>query len=473
MKPLKEYEDTTLAINVEEIIKKSKGTRLFIYEATLHTPEENIGLWGLDGIETLYDYINNVHHMPKLKFNMGLGDYIYRLFPYRNNLEMTIRRIPMKEHGIKKNEKEKIQIKRWKVIFNPKNNPPVAGSDLQHIERETLNNTDMPEIQVELVDRHAEPLRVKYHSGIYQKKKIEDVIRATLAYEAKKVIVDGKPAVDALEMKKPDNKDEIEHIVFPSGTLLHQVPTILHDKIGVYIGGLGTYYQEYRDKKTWFVYPFYDEKAFDEADYRVIFYAIPQDRQAQLDMSYWEDDKTLKVVVTGQRLYSDSAELDQMNKGSGFRSPDAEAMMLKPHELDVKHPIANRSRLNTELIDHDRTDNLNYAPIMNSKQTANLYVRKTEVLSYQFAQVDFVWENADETLIYPGMPCKYHYLVRGEVKELKGRVLFKHVFSTRVDRQDVGVFRTVCRISIGVTPQKEFPTNEYIDRLKTERDHTE
>lgn len=44
-------------------------------------------------------------------------------------------------------------------------------------------------------------------------------------------------------------------------------------------------------------------------------------------------------------------------------------MMLKPHELDVKHPIANRSRLNTELVDHDRTDNLNYAPIMNSKQT--------------------------------------------------------------------------------------------------------
>lgn len=127
-------------------------------------------------------------------------------------------------------------------------------------------------------------------------------------------------------MKKPDNKDEIEHIVFPSGDTPSSSPDdpARQDR-RLHPGGLGTYYQEYRDKKTWFVYPFYDEKAFDEAIYRVIFYAIPQDRQAQLDMSYWEDDKTLKVVVTGQRLYSDSAELDQMNKARV-----SERRMLKP-----------------------------------------------------------------------------------------------------------------------------------------------
>jgi hypothetical protein len=276
-------------------------------------------------------------------------------------------------------------------------------------------------------------------------------------------LIDGKPSIDAIDMVEPDNKAKIANVIIPSGTRLSSVPTLLQEQIGLYNRGIGTYFQLYREKKTWFVYTLYDKDRFDKVEYKLILYAVPQEKLPQLDRSYWEDDKVLKVAVTAQRLYTDSAEIEMMNRGNGFRMADANAFMKKPIEINEEAPKAKRTSLNHEAVTKERDDGLDYAPIEVGGPSANPYMVKSRVLMQSFAQLDLVWENADDELIYPGMPCKYVYLSQGEVIEVKGQVLFAHVQTSRAEKQDVQAHRTTIRLGLAIEPHRDVPDNEYLD----------
>lgn len=455
------YEDTTLYLDVQKILKNSPGTHLFDYKGMIHTPVEDVGVWEIKELESERNYKANVGGITAIKFRVGLGDYVSRIYPHRYNLEFTLTKTPMAENGQKMKANEAVIVRRYKLIFNPDKNPPVGASDLQMIQTHEMNTVDMPELQVELLDRGLEPLRIKTTSGVFPKCDMERFIRATLGYESQQIRVDGKPVIDALDIVTPDNQDTIDHIVVPAGTHLSAVPTMVQESQGVYNGAIGTYFQEYRGKKTWFVYPLYNSSRFDKTEYKAIFYAAPQEKLPQIDRSYWEDGNILKIIVSAQRMYRDSAELSMMNLGSGYRMSEARSMMTKPCELTEDGPVANRSRLNHEVITKNRDDGVNYAP-MSDIPSSNPFMQRSRVMAHSTAQIDFVWENGNEDLLYPGMPCKYVYLSEGEPVSLKGTLLYAYAQTTSVQRKGSQAYKTMLRLSIACETQNKIPELEYI-----------
>lgn len=455
------YEDTTLYLDVKKVLKNSSGTHLYDYKGTIHTPVEDIGVWEIKELETERNYKGNIGGITAVKFRIGLGDYVSRVYPHRYNLEFTMVRKPISENGEKIKKNSPISVRRYKLIFNPDKNPPVGISDLQMIQTNEMNIVDMPELQVELLDRGLEPLRIKMTSGIFKNVTLESFIRATLGYESQQIRVDGKPILDALDVVTPDNKDVLEHINIPEGTHLSAVPTMVQESQGVYNAAMGTYYQEYLNKKTWFVFPLYDSSRFDKVERKVIFYAAPQEKLPQLDRSYWEDGKVLKVVVTAQRMYKDSAELSMMNLGSGYRMAEARSFMSKPCTLTEDGPIAERSKLNHEVVTRSRDDGVNYAP-RSQKSSSNPFIQRSRVLAHSTAQIDLLWENGDEELLYPGMPCKYIYLSQGEAVSLKGTLLYVYAQTTSTEKKEAQAYKTMIRLSIACEVQDKIPELEYI-----------
>lgn len=455
------YEDTTLYLDVQKIVKNSKGSHLYDYKGTIHTPVEDVGVWDIRELETERNYKGNIGGITAIKFRVGLGDYMSRIYPHRYNLEFTLVRKQVAENGGKIKSNVPIKVRRYKLIFNPDRNPPVAVSDLQMIQTHEMNLVDMPELQVELLDRGLEPLRIKMTSGIFHKQNVENYIRATLGHESQQIRVDGKPVLDALDIVPPDNVDIIDHINIPDGTHLSSVPTMIQESQGVYNGAIGTYYQDYMGKKTWFVYPLYAPKRFDEVERKAVFYAVPQDKLPQLDRSYWMDGNVLKIAVTAQRMYKDSAELSMMNMGSGYRMTEARSIMSKPCEITEDGPIANRSRLNHEVVTKTRDDGVNYAP-KTQGASSNPFMQRSTVLAHSTAQIDLVWENGDEELIYPGMPCKYVYLSQGEPISLKGTILYVFAQTTSTEKKGAQAYKTMLRLSIACEVQEKIPELEYI-----------
>jgi len=449
------FEDSTIWTEVKTIIGSEMVRVLYDYKGTIHTEKEDFPVWDLSSIETTRDYLTRVAESGKVIFRIGLGDYVRRFYPYRNNLEFTVKRYPLTESGENSNKKS-CTVFRYKAIFNPANNPPVGGSELENLATEDLNISEIVEVHLEIHNRSMEPLRIKTTGGSYTDKTVTELVKGLLAGESMKVLVDGKAAVEAFDMVTPDNSEKINCAVIPHGTRMTSIPTYVQETVGgIYNGGIGTFFQKYRGKNTWFVYPTYDVRRFDGKDRKAIFYGVPQDKLPQLDKSYKEDGNVLKVVASAQKRYTDSAEINYMNEGSGYRMADARAFMKKPVEIKNGVPMASRARLNHEVSIKDRSDGLNYAS--NEAPSSNPFSQRSKVLARSLGQIDLVWENADPELIYPGMPCKYIYMSHDKAISLKGVVLFVHSFTARVERQSTTAFRMTCRITIACEAQSKLP----------------
>lgn len=456
------WDRSPLALEVAEIFKNAESAS-YDYKGVLHTEKEDIGVWDLNPIEHYRDYKSLVGETSRITFKIGLGDYTNRLYPFRDNLEFTLRRVPLERGSFRRKVNNPITVTRYKAIFNPAHNPKVAGTDLQMNPSETLNINALVDVELELLDRSLEVLRVKSCSDVFAWQKGEDVIRSVLSQESQKIKVDGKPAVDAVDVFTADNKEAMPHIIVPDNVCLPDLPTTLQKDIGIYNGSIGTFFQHYRGKKTWFVYPLYNWDRFNMKGPKAIFYMVPQERYPGLDMTYSLEGDILKVACTAQHMYHDTAELSLMNKGSGVRVADGAAFMKKPARFKDGKIYADRAALNNENVAKIRKDGLNFAPRA-FNPSSNIFMQRSLVNENMMGQYDLVWENADDTLIFPGMPCKCVYLSQGQVVSTTGTILFVSGISSRIEKNSTQGFKTMLRISVACKMLDHIPDIAYDGR---------
>lgn len=442
-----QYDITSSPIwaEVQDIVASGKKPVKYRTQGMFHTEKEDIPVTKLVSVDIVRDYVNRVGDHIQVEFMMPLGEYVSRLYPYRTNLEFSVKKTLLNETDGTYDPDGSVDTLRYKAVFLVDKNPVVSGSDVESVDTETLNLKGMVNVKLQLMDRSLEPLRIKTVYGVYRGVAPKKLIYALLGGESAKVKVDGKTAVDGIDIVEPDNTSAREHVVIPSGTPITSLPTFLQEKAGgVYTTGIGTYLQTFQNKKLWFVYPLFNTKRFDKSqDNRLIVYAVPKGRMDGLDRTYSQDGTILKVVVTSEKSYQDSADIDYINKGSGFRMADARAFMKKPAVLSEDGPKGNRARMNFEVAAEDRKDGLNYAPVV-SGPSSNPYKEYSRVTGRNIARISVNWENANPDLIYPGMPCKYVFMDQGEMVELTGTVGFIHSLEALQGSSIVStVYRTV------------------------------
>lgn len=440
-------QNTPVWLDVRKIVNDSNPSPVYNYTATLHM--EKIELEAIDilTIDLIRDYVTKIADTIRIQLRISLGDYIYKLYPNRHNLEITITRSLISDDNLTRAK----QSDRYKAVFIPNRNQHFNLSSLESIDEFSLNNRPPVIVEFQLLDRTLEPLRTKTLSGVFSKVDIETLIRAILAGESAKITVDGKPGIDALDVVEPHNKDIIQQIVFPNQTPVLSVPTYIQENHkGVYNTGIGTYFQKYNDKRTWFIYPLYSLDRFANTKRKLVIYAINGRQFSSVDRTYSLENNVLKIITTGERMYVDDAEVSMMEEGIGFRQVTADEIINTPFIDDQENgPIGDRNKINTEVIFKDRKDGLNYAPMSKRMIANNLFAECSNISVRLGSRLDLTWYNSDPDLIYPGMPCKYFYLTDDKIKEANGVVLFTQTLIGNVNpSQPIDVFTNTSSIVI-------------------------
>lgn len=421
------FEQTSIWLDVKKIFNSEAKHTKYEITGVLHTKDEDIEVAKVISLDVVRDYVTNIGDIRWIEFILPLGDYAKRLYPYANNLEFTIFKREVEENsGVVRYNKQKT-FTRYKAVFDPSLNPQVRGAEYDQVNIETLNRKDIVNVKLQLIQRALEPLRVKTTGGIYQSISHEKLLHAVLGNESSKVTVDGKKAVDGINMVKPDNTSVIKQVVIPDNLFITDLPTFLHTRMGgIYNAGIGTYLQTYKDNTYWFIYPLYKPERFNENLPKMVFYAVPRNRYMNVERTYRVDNYVTHVAITGERRYSDSAEKEYMDSGVGFRMADARAFMKKPVEITEDGPVGKRSQLNHEVGVMDRADGLNFASPSSSGISGNPYVEYSKLLSKKGGQLLLEWQNSNPDLIYPGMPCKFFLTENDSIVEIKGVILFAH-----------------------------------------------
>jgi hypothetical protein len=121
-----DFERSSMWSDVEDVIHSTSPQPIYDYKALVHTVKEDIEVWDLFSIETVRDYATKIADSPKILFKIGLGDYVNRLFPYRENLEVTIRKIPLKGNGEERSEKRPVVVTRSEDTISGQSSGAVA-----------------------------------------------------------------------------------------------------------------------------------------------------------------------------------------------------------------------------------------------------------------------------------------------------------------------------------------------------------
>lgn len=443
-------ESTPIWSDVQDILNSNFTSIDEEIKILIHTEKEDFTVIKLLSLDISRNYNSHIGDVIFIDFVIGLGDYVYRLLPYIENMEVSIKTVKLTPIANKKKTDTKIIVDRYKALFDYKSNPNFSIGEMKRIDSETLNKADLVTVKLQLLDRSVETFRIKQVRGIYSNVTQHQLLHSLISGESRKILIDGKPCLDALDIKEPSNTQKRAHVVIQDGVNLASLPTYLQEKEGgVYNAGIGSYIQRYDNKKTMFVFPLYDVNRFDTKDVRCIFYIIPKNKLPGVEKTILRKGDTYHILITNDVKIKDAAEIDLMESGVGFRMSDAKAFMKKPVQITEDGPVALRSNLNYEVSLFDRGDGLNYAPVSKDHISSNPFTKYSQILLKTLSRIDMAWENADCSIIYPGMPCMVTMMDNDKLVKIKGIIQGTHSFKNLQGTAVTGrVYKTIAGITV-------------------------
>ena len=381
--------------------------------ATIHTEKMDILIPKLRSIDVRREYQSAIGDEMYLKGIVGFGDYVKDIYPYRNNLEISLRYMPVNMGGEYKGIDD-IPSTRYKAIFLAEENPTIDTNDYLNVDRHTLNVKSIEEISFQLVDRSLEPLRVMTCGGVYKDTSNADIVSSITADVSTQADIEGSPAIDAIDIIEADNQDTRETTIIPQETLLIDLPAYIQNKEGgLYNAGVGNYLQTYNNKTTWFIYPLYNNKRFESSEpdkAKLVIYAVPSARFFSATRTYKVDGNIIYILGGCERVTKDDGESRAMSDGIGFKNTDANAIMEKPITITDDGPEASRRQLTTEVKFKEKEDGIDLTPVSESKVSSNLFKESSKVVLKTGMPLVVEWPYGDPNLLYPAMPIKFVYI---------------------------------------------------------------
>lgn len=443
--------NSALGKEIQAIYDEKKPLERYYYIAELHSEKDTIPVVKVLEMDVHKDFVSNFTDYVSVKVRFTQGVWAKLVAPFKNNLEMSIYRArigktntdaetstetasPTESDTPPTDGHSELVFERLKVVFLPLKTQNITSVDDDLKSQVSLDHGDFQDVQLQLFNRFAEPLRIKTIGGVFRNFQIAPFLRAVMSAESNKIIVDGKPILEVMDVyEKTINKDPVKNWVIPHNTLLRNLAHDLHNEgPGLYSAGSNSYFTIINKKRTWMIYPCYDTTRFNDDLERFVFYDVPSGLQTT-EHTWRREGKITYVLITDRSAYVEDGEGAMMDKGVGMRMTDARPFMLKPVKMTKDGPEGVRNQLNHEVIQKDRIDNLNYAPSSTDKISVNSLKAYSDVTRRLGATYQFTWDHGDIDLIQPNMPCKVVFLEQNSIQEVYGVIIKAHGFTSLLE----------------------------------------
>lgn len=419
-----QIEDSVLGPEIAKIIgNKNAGIKTAVNKIIVHTVQLDIPITMIESIETYSDYNTNIGDYILATFMMPMGDYVKDVYPFRDNLEITITKLL---NGI--------QLKtRFKFVIT-NNLGGMTASRYTNSTREELNKMEHARIEGQCVDRLVEVLRLQQVSGVYKNSNVKDLIHSAMLTTIGKIKINDTPVPVNLTVMEPDNNVEYNNIRIPTGTSILDLPSYLQAiDYGVYNGNIGTYVKRTNctnpnnptclnnNGYDVFVYPLYNDTAFDKVTKKLIVYAVNSVKFEMVENTYLVDGDIVKIIAGGSTRTLDNAENNMIDKGIGYVQTDPNLILERSTKITVDGVVVDTNNVNSASIAKNRLDGGN--GVQHISVASNMYPYRSDTLKASMMIVQLQWNYSNPELIYPGMPVMYIYLDNSNgIIKLKGTV---------------------------------------------------
>lgn len=420
---------------IQDITKNGSEAKYLGIVGILHTEKKDINIVKSRYLDIKRDYASSIGDEVYYEAMVGLGDYVKDIYPFKDNLEVTIKLIPIQFTNEAYDENAEIPSIRYKALFLSAENQKIDGSDYKHVDAFTLNVKSVTLLKLQLLDRAMEPLRVLTCGGIFKKTSNGDLVSSAMGNVSGLAEIEGSPVIDSIDIVPPDNEKERETTIIPQETKIIDLPTYIQQKEGgLYNAGVGNYLQTYNNLVTWFIYPLYNNKRFESTSSdkrKLIIYSVPSSKYFASTRTFKEDGNIIYILGTCEKVMNDDAETRQSDKGRGFKIADADSILEKPINITDEGPEGARRTLTSEVnLDADKKDGVSMTPVADERISSNPFKAASEISITTGMPLAIEWSYGDASLLYPAMPVKFIHMDDTEGKmtriEVYGTLLLVH-----------------------------------------------
>lgn len=422
-------EQSALYDEVKAIMESARKPVFGTYEVTVHANGKDIDALYVDALEWEHNYLLRYEGVFSLEATFPLGTVLYKIVPYRSNLEVTVRFI---EHSEQVKPTVEPAAPNWVMRYAATLYDSASGIiEGNHPAAHDVSKADRSEVKTlrfQLLDKNVQQLRTMTVGGIFRNVKAVDLMRLLLGKYSKRAKVDDAVAVKGVTIA-PGHTEEIRnHIVVPHHTKLVDVPKAIEEVCG---GVYPTGFQYYLRGNQWYIFAPYDITAYDKSPKTLTVINVPANRIKEPERSYRETPTQVLLLITGQVKNRDHSESAQLNQGNGVQFADARKMFSGFLSVENNKAVADRGANTSRLVVEPREDGLDHIVEAPVRITAAYLTEYGRIAARAGMIIEGEWENSNKDVLYPGMPLKFMYMQNGTVEELTGILIGDHTFEFR------------------------------------------
>lgn len=414
-----EIEDTPLYREAQEIMANGQTGTNFGWRVLIHYGDtQTLKPLKVVALNNNRNYTEAFSDITTLSVEVGLGVYAYDIYANRNNLQVSIFKLPQGELSEDDSGDNPIESERFSATLLDDGKAPLEGQGVEANGQFELDLTEIRRVNFQLFNKSIEQIRLMSVGNSFRNCTMESVLRAMLTKEAAKADVDEERAIVGVDIVPVSNEDKHPQVVITHGIKLTAVPDFLQKRYGIYNAGLGSYIQN----KYWHIFPLFDTTQFNERQQTLTIIVLPQRKYMEVERTYRQVGDSLTVLMTGESAFKDDSGTQYLNQGNGARFSDARKQMEQVATVQGNKAVMSRKRNNNEFTTDKRDDGIQHVPMAADRITSNPFPIYSGLAGRNGGVFKGVWQNSDPKLILPGMMTRIIYSEQNETKEMYGVV---------------------------------------------------
>lgn len=388
----------TNLVNYANTIDTGGSERLFTMTAVVITPNGQVPLLIPTGYANLASFGVNHSDDGKIKAQLQPGVYQNEILPFKDNLLIEI----TERQGYEQT------VYQFRAIPLHDSSAPMAGNDTSLADLSTKDAMNMVEVTFQLLDVGYSKLRTETVSDQLLMATLDNVLHGQFTKFGKQLNLTGGDAFRGVDIEYPfDNTRVFKQVIIPPMPLVKLAEFIQQDdQFGFYSRGMASYYR----KGMWYIFPPLKAGRYATARKVANIYRLPQNVFPTVKNSWFEDDKVLTILSTGESQNVDGSDIDKQNHGSGKRVISSDAIMGAVGKYYAKgQALTTRADSLSEYQTSVRGSGEDSTPFHTSP-TNNLCKLLSQNAYQDGSVVSVPWHNSNGRKIVPGMPCRFYFM---------------------------------------------------------------
>lgn len=410
-------DNTPFRYEVLEVLKKGKVAAQNYIETTITGGKSVVRPLTVIQMSRYRDYIENFAQLFTITVVTTLKEYEELVLADPSTLKMTVRL-----YELSKNASVSAQYFVNPIEFTYKAKIIDIASDQIAQNNPMVNNPQtgkltIKQFSLQLLEPGFESVSIKTAGSGFRDISGVELIKILLTRYSTDDEIDTVTSVQGVDVVPGYNEQKMSQIPIDHMTPLVKAINIINDNCGgIYPTGFSYFLQG----NIWYLFPPYDLSLFDKARKTITVVNLPKDRLPTLEKTYFNSDTKLIVLSTRDATYTDNREVNTFNHGSSVRFLDANRLLDGFGEVKDNKFLVNSALNVNEVTLNERKDGANILRSGQARITSNKNSELSKLAQKRGFYFQLIWENSDDSLLFPGMPAKVLYLKDNKPASAKG-----------------------------------------------------